>query len=222
MKKLTKIFLVMLFVLILTVIMILSTTACGAKKEQFSLYEQGLEVVALMDEMADSQSYVQMFTGNTQISEVIQSNTNGDYSEPLEVYEVVLHNENFQGLLGNDETQASMSDELKEIISKKVNASVITQLNAHGGSENLAASAICTAEISFVNSEVKEDVIYIYVYENTAPVAVIFLQEGNDIVSANGTFMFGEEFINLTEESISELFEGLYETIKKVDIVRKK
>lgn len=29
--------------------------------------------------------------------------------------------------------------------------------------------------------------------------------------------MFGEEFINLTEESISELFEGLYETIKKVE-----
>ena len=56
-----------------------------------------------------------------------------------------------------------------------------------------------------------------YLYENTAPVAVIFLQEGNDIVSANGTFMFGEEFINLTEESISELFEGLYETIKKVE-----
>ena len=95
--------------------MILSLTACGTKKEQVSIYEQGLEVVALMDEMADSQSYVQMFTGNTQISEVIQSNTNGDYSEPLVVYEVVLHNENFQGLLGNDETQESMSDELKEI-----------------------------------------------------------------------------------------------------------
>ena len=205
------------FIVILTVIMILSLTACGTKKEQVSIYEQGLEVVALMDEMADSQSYVQMFTGNMQISEVIQSNTSGDYSEPLVVYEVVLKNDNFLGLLGNDETQASMSDELKEIISKKINASVITQLNAYGGSENLAASTICTAGISFVNSEVKEDSIYIYVYENTAPVAVIFLQEGNDIVSANGTFMFGEEFINLTEEGISELFEGLYETIKKVE-----
>lgn len=205
------------FIVILTAIMMVSTTACGAKKEQISLYEQGLEVVALLDEMTDSQSYVQMFTGNTQISEVIQSNTNGDYSEPLVVYEVVLHNDNFQGLLGNDETQENMSDELKEIISKKINASVITQLNAYGGSENLAASTICTAGISFVNSVVKEDVLYIYVYENTAPVAVTFLQEGNDIVSANGTFMFGEEFINLTEESISELFEGLYETIKKVE-----
>ena len=210
------------FIVILTVIMILSLTACGTKKEQVSIYEQGLEVVALMDEMADSQSYVQMFTGNMQISEVIQSNTSGDYSEPLVVYEVVLKNDNFLGLLGNDETQESMSDELKEIINKKINASVITQLNAYGGSENLAASTICTAGISFVNNEVKEDIIYIYVYENTAPVAVIFLQEGNDIVSANGTFMFGEEFINLTEESISDLFEGLYETIKKVDIVRKK
>ena len=45
----------------------------------------------------------------------------------------------------------------------------------------------------------------------------MFLQEGNDIVSANGTFMFGEEFINLTEEGISELFEGLYKTVRKVE-----
>ena len=205
------------FIVILTVITILSLTACGTKKEQVSIYEQGLEVVALMDEMADSQSYVQMFTGNMQISEVIQSNTSGDYSEPLVVYEVVLKNDNFLGLLGNDETQERMSDELKEIINKKINASVITQLNAYGGSENLAASTICTAGISFVNNEVKEDIIYIYVYENTAPVAVMFLQEGNDIVSANGTFMFGEEFINLTEEGISELFEGLYKTVRKVE-----
>ena len=45
-------------IVILTVIMILSMTACETKKEQDSIYEQGLEVVALMDEMADSQSYV--------------------------------------------------------------------------------------------------------------------------------------------------------------------
>ena len=47
--------------------------------------------------------------------------------------------------------------------------------------------------------------------------AVIFLQEGNEIVSANGTFMFGKEFRNLTEESISELFEGLYEAVSEVE-----
>ena len=205
-------------IIILSAVIIFGMTACGTKKEQVSLYEQGLEVVALMDEMADSQSYVQMFTGNTQISELIQSNTNGDYSKPRAVYEVVLQKDNYQGLLGNEEIQETMSDELKGIIRKKVNASVITQLNAYGGSENLAASTICTAGISFVNSEVKEDVIYIYVYENTAPVAVIFLQEGNDIVSANGTFLFGEELTNLTEESISQLFEGLYVTVQEVEM----
>ena len=205
-------------IIILTAVIIFGMTACGTKKEQVSLYEQGLEVVALMDEMADSQSYVQMFTGNTQISELIQSNTNGDYSKPQVVYEVMLQKDNYQGLLENEETQTTMSDELKGIISKKVNASVITQLNAYGGSENLAASTICTAGISFVNSEVKEDVIYIYVYENTAPVAVIFLKEGNDIVSANGTFMFGEELANLTKESISQLFEGLHVTVREVEM----
>lgn len=201
---------------IFSVILILSLTACGSKKEQSSLYEQGLEVVNLMNEMADSQSYVQMFTGNTQIGEVIQSNTNGDYSKPQAVYEVVLQKDNYQGLLGNEDTQTAMSDKLERITEKKVNASLITQMNAYGGSENLAASTICTAGISFVNSKVKEDVIYIYVYENTAPVAVVFLQEGDDIVSANGTFMFGEELMNLTEESISQLFEGLYVTVQQV------
>ena len=205
-------------IIILTAVIIWGVTACGAKKEQISLYEQGLEVVTLMDEMADSQSYVQMFTGNTQIGELIQSNTNGDYSNPQAVYEVVLQKENYQGLLGNEATQTTMSDELKRIISKKVKASVITQLNAYGGSENLAASTICTAGISFVNSEVKEDVIYIYVYENTAPVAVIFLKEGNDIVSANGTFLLGEELTNLTKESITQLFEGLYVAVQEVEM----
>lgn len=202
---------------VLFVILILSLTACGSKKEQVSLYERGLEVVDLLDEMADSQSYVQMFTGNTQISEVIQSNTNGDYSKPQAVYEVVLQKDNYQGLLGNEDTQIAMSDELERIMEKKVNASLITQMNAYGGSENLAASTICTTDIFFVNSEIKEDVIYIYVYENTAPVAITFLQEGNDIVSANGTFMFGEELMNLTKESISQLLEGLYVTVQEVE-----
>lgn len=202
---------------VLFVILILSLTACGSKKEQVSLYERGLEVVDLLDEMADSQSYVQMFTGNTQISEVIQSNTNGDYSKPQAVYEVVLQKDNYQGLLGNEDTQIAMSDELERIMEKKVNASLITQTNAYGGSENLAASTICTTDIFFVNSEIKEDVIYIYVYENTAPVAITFLQEGNDIVSGNGTFLFGEELMNLTKESISQLLEGLYVTVQEVE-----
>ena len=202
---------------IFSVILILSLTACGSKKEQVSLYERGLEVVDLMDEMADSQSYVQMFTGNAKISEVIQNNTKGDYSKPQAVYEVVLRKDNYQGLIGNEDIQTTMSDELERIMKKKVNASLITQINAYGGSENLAASTICTAGISFVNKEEKDDVIYIYVYENTAPVAITFLQEGNDIVSANGTFMFGEELINLTEETILQLFEGTYVTVQKVE-----
>ena len=64
-------------IIIFMAVMIFGMTACGTKKEQVSLYEQGLEVVTLMDEMADSQSYVQMFTGNAKISELIQSNTKG-------------------------------------------------------------------------------------------------------------------------------------------------
>ena len=44
--------------MIAIVLTVLGLAACGSNKEAVSLYEQGLEVVALMDEMADSQSYV--------------------------------------------------------------------------------------------------------------------------------------------------------------------
>ena len=69
---------------IFSVILILSLTACGSKKEQSSLYEQGLEVVSLMEEMANSESYIQLFTGNTEINEIIQNIAEGDYSQPAE------------------------------------------------------------------------------------------------------------------------------------------
>ena len=64
----------------------------------------------------------------------------------------------------------------------------------------------------------RENIIYVnYEDANDVPVAISFLQEGNDIVSANGTFMFGEELMNLTEETILQLFEGTYVTVQKVE-----
>ena len=70
-----------------------------------------------------------------------------------------------------------MSDELDNIMRKKMMASIVTQVNAYGGSINLAASTVCTASKSFINDELENDLIYIYVYDDTAPIAITFMKE---------------------------------------------
>lgn len=75
--------------------------------------------------------------------------------------------DNLTGLLfGENESQITMSDKLKRVMEKKAISSVVTQINAYGGSTNLAASTVCTVGISFANDKLEQDVIYIYLYED--------------------------------------------------------
>ena len=205
------------WMMIVTVLTVLGLTACGSNKEEVSLYEQGLEVVSLMEEMANSESYIQLFTGNTEINEIIQNIAEGDYSQPAAVYEVIIPEDNYQIVFESAEVQTTMSEELERTMQKKVNAALVTQINALGSSMNLAASTVCTAGKSFIDQGFEQDMIYIYTYENTAPVAITFLQEEDGIVSATGSFLINEELQELTEETIALLFEDMNVTVQKVE-----
>ena len=205
------------YMILFTLLITITLTACGTSKDSASLYDQGLKVVKVMDEMAKSDSYVKNFTGNDEILNIVKDIAAGDYSEPKEVYEVTLPENIHQLLLGNTDAEITMSEELDSIMKKKMMASVVTQINAYGGSMNLAASTVCTAGNSFISKELENDLIYIYVYENAAPVAITFLREGNDIISANGSFLIGEELKELNAESIAMLFEEMNATIRNIE-----
>ena len=51
-----------------------------------------------------------------------------------------------------------MSDELDNIMRKKMMASIVTQVNAYGGSINLTASTVCTASKSFINDKLESSI----------------------------------------------------------------
>ena len=73
------------YIVLLTLLMTMGLTACGINKDSSSLYDQGLEVVKVMDEMAKSDSYTKYFTGNDEILKIIEGIAVGNYSEPKEV-----------------------------------------------------------------------------------------------------------------------------------------
>ena len=76
-------------VIIVALAMILSLSACSSNQnhaETKSLYAQGLDVVGLMSEMAGTNGYADIYTGNSEIKTVIQNIASGDYSAPQTVY----------------------------------------------------------------------------------------------------------------------------------------
>lgn len=84
MKKIIKNIIVS-FAIGIAAVMVLSLSACSkneSKPEQKSLYAQGLEVVQLMAEMTQTEEYVDLHTGNSEIKTIIKNISSANYTIP--------------------------------------------------------------------------------------------------------------------------------------------
>lgn len=192
--------------ILLSLALALDLYACGVNNiSEKSLYEQGMEIISLLDEMTENDAYVNAYTGNTEISEIIKGLGKNNYDKPKAVYAITVSDESMAALaeLGLlDSTSAALQDSLKH----KIPGALISQVNAMGGASILAAASICTTGKTFVNHEITGDVVYLYTYENAAPVAVAFIVGEDNSVSASGSFILYEEFTCGSEEEIEAFF----------------
>ena len=204
------------FVLILTVI--LGLAACGAvneSKESTSLYAHGLDVISMLSEMTRSENIIGIYTANSEIKDIILALGDHSYETPDAVYAITVPEETLTGMaeLSN---LGDASEELKTYLTQRVMASLMSQINAMSGVENLAASSVCTVGKTFVSENATENVIYIYVYEGTAPVAVTFTLGEDHTVSATGTFIFYEDFGCASAEEIQNTFSDIVVNVTEV------
>ena len=109
-----------------------------------------------------------------------------------------------------------VSEELKNYLTQRVIASLMSQINAMSGVENLAASSVCTVGKTFVSENATENVIYIYTYEGTAPVAVTFTLGEDHSVSATGTFILYDGFTCGSAEEIRGIFGDITVNVTEV------
>lgn len=192
---------------VLSVVMMMSVVACGSGEQTTSgnsLYEQGLSVVSLMAEMIRSEEYVQLYTGSSEILEIVQGIGTGDYGKPKAVYALTVSDETLLGMA--ELNNVNLSEKLKSSLKSRVLGSLITRINGMSGVSNLAASSVCTMGKTFVNKDVTENQIYIYTYENAKPVAVTFTMGEAGSVSASGTFVLYDEFTCGSAEEIKAFF----------------
>ena len=184
------------FAFVLVLVIILGLAACGAVKEvqeSKSLYAHGLDVVSMLSEMTRSESFIGIYTANSEIKDIILALGEHPYDTPAAVYAITIPEDVLMGMAELSNLEEA-SEELRNYLTQRVMASLMSQINAMSGVENLAASSVCTVGKTFVSENATETVIYIYAYEDTAPVAVTFTLGEDHTVSASGTFIFYDGF----------------------------
>ena len=176
-----------------------------AGSEDKSLYEHGLEVVSLLDEMIRNEEYREALNSSTEISDAVSTIQNGDYSTPKAAYQITLTEDSFSQVMAmNNINSENLSNKLKEYLNKKVITNIVTLINARSGSTNVAVSSIYSVETSFLSDKVDENAIYIYTYESGFPVMITFVTNENGITNANGAFIMDDQFSGTTVEEVKD------------------
>lgn len=184
------------------------SSAATTTQESKSPYQQGLELIALMEEMVNSEAYMQTYSQSLDIQQILEPVRAGDYGQPQAVYRITLSQAGIQSLsqaVGMD----SMSDKLRSYMEERIQAAIATEINAAGGAMLLAASSICTASKTFVCQELTENAIYLYTYGDGAPAAVSFLRGEDGSVSATASFLLDESFPADDPEALEAYFQAV-------------
>ena len=186
-------------------------TACaggGSKTpEEKSLYEQGMEVIQIMAEMAGSEAYAGMVSGSGEIQARMGEIGGGTYEAPEAVYQITLEPGSFETVLGMAGMEG-MPETVETYLEQKMPATLISQINGMGGVEELAAANACAAGKTFVSQEEETDCIYLYTFSQGTPAAVAFTSGDGGAVSANGFFILYDGFSCGSEEEIQAYFDS--------------
>ena len=167
--------------------------------EHQTLSEQGTEVIALMSEMVKNENYAALYNLSNVYAETVNRVREGDYATPSAVYELTVSKDHLPGVSVDP---SDFSDDLYAYVVSAATVSFASQINQKGGDSSLAVSSMFAASMSFVNETVKEDTLYLYVFENGCPVMVSFLMGEDSSFRATGYFIINDAFQTDSAESI--------------------
>ena len=195
--------------MLLVMMLLIALSGCAAPGNSGkSLYEHGMDVIALMEEMVDSSSYGSLMSGAAEIEQMRQTLAAGDYTAPQAVYEIEVPTlGDMLAYAESDAVTESFSDSLKQLLDNRSAASLVNLINSRGGTAALATSSVYSAAKTFVSSQTEESTIYLYTFQNGNPIAVVFTTGEDGTVTATGTFLMADGFDAASVEQLQALFQ---------------
>ncbi len=168
-----------------------------------SLYVHGLNVIALMEELADSEAYARMMSVSEELLGLVKEAGEGNYvgRDPKAVYEITFEPGILALVMEESKEFGELSDTVREYAYSRLTTSLFNIINARGGVNCVAAAGVSTVTKAFVCDKLEKETLYLYVYEDAFPVAVSFVTGEDHAVMAIGNFIFDEDFtVNSAEE----------------------
>ena len=174
--------------------------SCAAENQAADYYAEGLKVTKLMGEIAGSEDYLSLLSGQN-VEAVREKVDTKDYDAPTAVYAVGMKDrEGFlKQMLAGDmlEIWEKLPEELRQQIIGKINVQTICNVtNGRQSVDNIAFASVSVATVqdSGIEPEGEESLYYLYVFEKGTPVLVSFGYH-----AAGGMFLF------LTKEETASL-----------------
>ena len=213
--------------LVLALILLLALAACGGKEKEEeedlgAAYDKGLEVIALMAEVARNEDYLEAMNTPAECFDLALSLGGGRYSSPKHVYAITAPSledalEDYLMANGGDDDATELrralrglSDELLEYMNASMFSAISTSVDAMMvGSSALAAKNICSAGTVYVDRSVEEPFAYLYTFKSGYPALVSFVPGEDGTVAVSGTFSFYEELNMYSAREIRKLIDGL-------------
>lgn len=148
-------------------------------KGHASLKEHGLQLTLQMSQLAKNQEYLNFCSYSKDVNKIVTDISKCKYDIPKKVFSV-----------GHLQASLKMSSNSNPVIIERQTMSLPSQLNASSGSASLAAASLLASEDAFFNEmNLKEPVIYLYLYESGWQSMVIFRPIRDGIVLANSYFV---------------------------------
>ena len=188
--------------LLLALILILSVfPLASCSKETTPLYERGEEIVSLMGDMLYDDEYLKMHGYTDDCSEALEALRSGNYSKIFAVYEIEADLNEIR-VNGRDFELSNVSEELRTYCIDKAVITFSSTINTKAGLDSVLISTFTNAQSSFVNTEVEESKLYLYVFDDGCPIAVAFVKGEDNTFRATGSFIVNDNFMTDEPESI--------------------
>ena len=155
---------------------------------------QGLSLISLMKEKAMNDDYSRLLGRNDEFIAKLHELCAGDMSK---IHDVIRLSGVFDMFSLSEERLLQFSPMLKRELEILLLKSFTANWSNKAEMDKIAAASFIASERTFVSSELKEDCIYIFGFEDDSlyPVAVGFMRGEGNSVSAFSTFVLSKDFI---------------------------
>lgn len=155
---------------------------------------QGLSLISLMKEKAMNDDYSRLLGRNDEFIAKLHELCAGDMSK---IHDVIRLSGVFDMFSLSEERLLQFSPMLKRELEILLLKSYTANWSNKAEMDKIAAASFIASERTFVSSELKEDCIYIFGFEDDSlyPVAVGFMRGEGNSVSAFSTFVLSKDFV---------------------------